>query len=90
MNAQVERAIAEALGVSPTSLSPLGGGSVAEVYRAALPDRGDVVVKVDGSSGPALDIEGYMLEYLSTHSKLPVPKVFHAAPALLIMEMLLD
>ena len=88
MTAPVERAIAEALGAEPTSLSRLTGGSVGEVYRASLPNGEDVVVKVDASNEPALDIEGYMLEYLASRTKLPVPKVFHSSPPLLIMEML--
>ena len=88
MPGAVDFEIEKALGVAPTSVGPLSGGSVAEVYRAVVPEIGDVVVKVDRSKGPALEIEGYMLEYLAAHSTLPVPKVFHAAPELLIMEML--
>ena len=88
MPGAVDFEIEKALGKPPTSVGPLSGGSVAEVYRAVVPEIGDVVVKVDRSKGPALEIEGYMLEYLAAHSTLPVPKVFHAAPELLIMEML--
>ncbi|MDK1046208.1 MAG: fructosamine kinase family protein, partial [Anaerolineales bacterium] len=84
----VDFEIEKALGRAPTSFRHLSGGSVAEVYRATVPDIGDVVAKVDRSKRPTLDIEGYMLEYLAAHSTLPVPKVFHAAPELLIMEML--
>ncbi len=88
MPGPVDFEIEKALGKPPTSVRPLSGGSVAEVYRATLPEIGEAVVKVDRSSVPALEIEGYMLEYLASHSTLPVPKVFHAAPELLIMEML--
>lgn len=88
MRRGVEEAIRRALGEAPLRVSPLGGGSVAEVYRAQVPGKGEVVVKVDDSRAPTLDVEGYMLEYLATHSSLPVPAVFHAAPELLIMAML--
>ena len=88
MPGAVDIEIEKALGKPPTSVGPLSGGSVAEVYRAAVPEIGEVVVKVDRSRRPTLDVEGYMLEYLASHSTLPVPKVFHAAPELLIMEML--
>ncbi len=88
MPGAVDFEIEQALGRAPTSVGPLSGGSVAEVYRAAVPEFGDVVVKVDRNKGPTLDVEGFMLEYLASHSALPVPKVLHAAPELLIMEML--
>ncbi len=84
----VDFEIEKALGTAPVSFQHLPGGSVAEVYRADVPEIGNVVAKIDRSSRPTLDIEGYMLEYLAAHSTLPVPKVFHAAPELLIMEML--
>ena len=74
------------LGTAPTSIQPLSGGSVGEVYRATLPDGSDVVVKVDQGDAPCLDIEGYMLQFLREHSALPVPEVIHAAPELLIIE----
>lgn len=84
----VDFEIERALGKAPTDVNPLSGGSVAEVYRATVPELGDVVVKIDRSGQPSLDVEGYMLDYLAAHSTLPVPKVFHAAPELLIMELL--
>jgi len=80
--------IENALGTEPTEVAPLTGGSIAEVYRATVPERGRVVVKIDRSGSPSLDIEAYMLEYLASHSTLPVPRVFHSTPQLLIMEML--
>lgn len=76
--------IARALGAPPHNLHPLSGGCVAEVYRADI--AGDpVVIKVDQSRRPSLDIEARMLAYLAERSSLPVPRVLHAEPALLIM-----
>lgn len=88
MSDDVQTAIAQALGREVASIGPLSGGCVGEVYRARLGDGADVVVKVDPSGTPSLDIEGYMLRYLAEHSALPVPGVLHSDPALLIMEML--
>ena len=87
MSRALTEQLAHVLGEAPTSIAPLSGGSVGEVYRASLKQR-DVVVKVHRGANPNLDIEGWMLSYLAEHSELPVPKVLHTAPDLLAMEML--
>ncbi|MEX2219473.1 MAG: fructosamine kinase family protein [Phycisphaerales bacterium] len=79
--AQIERA----LGARPVRLTPLSGGCVGDVATATMPDGSRVVVKSAGAGGK-LDIEGWMLEYLRGHSALPVPRVLHAGPSLLVME----
>lgn len=84
----LEQRVEEALGVGVVSRSGMSGGCVGEVYAIRLADDRDVVVKVDSSRQPKLDIEGYMLEYLADRSNLPVPTVFHTAPDLLVMEKL--
>jgi fructosamine-3-kinase len=63
----------------------LTGGCVAEVWRADLAGGGRVVAKVAGAQG-SLHIEGFMLRYLAAHSRLPVPRVLHASPELLVIE----
>jgi fructosamine-3-kinase len=80
--------VEQAIGVATESLSPLSGGSVGEVYRAVLADNRTVVVKVECGEHPRLDIEGDMLRYLSDHSTLPVPDVYHSERDVLIFEML--
>jgi fructosamine-3-kinase len=81
-------AIEAALGERPASVAPLGGGCVAEVYRIELAGGERLVAKVDDSASTRLDVEGYMLEYLAAHSPLPVPRVRHCAPELLVMTWL--
>jgi fructosamine-3-kinase len=81
----LEQEIQKALGASVVSLQALGGGCVAEVYRVALADGRDIVVKRDGGPQPKLDIEAWMLRYLAAHSKLPVPEVLYSASNLLAM-----
>ena len=76
--------IARALGVPSVSLAPLAGGCVGEVYRVRLPDGRDVVAKL-GPPGGALELEGWMLGYLTRHTALPVPDVLHAEDTLLLM-----
>lgn len=87
MSTTLSDAIGAVLGETPSAIVPLSGGSVGEVYQATLPDR-EVVVKVDEGPNPRLNIEAWMLEYLHTHSDLPVPKVVHTSPRLLLMEMI--
>lgn len=77
-----------AIGRRPVEMGPLTGGCVGEVYRVRFENGDEAVVKVDESSAPRLDVEGYMLEYLAAHSALPAPRVLHSDPALLIMEFM--
>ncbi|MCP5370585.1 MAG: fructosamine kinase family protein [Hyphomicrobiales bacterium] len=84
MRAGLERAVAAAAGDRPVRFAALGGGCIGDVYRVDLAGGGAVVAKVgDGDAG--LDLEGYMLDYLATHSRLPVPRVLHAEAGLLVM-----
>jgi fructosamine-3-kinase len=84
LDPRTAEAIALALGDQPHDARPLGGGCVAEVYSATVAaDR--VVIKVDRAAQPQLHIEGRMLEYLAQRCRLPVPRVLHAAPELLVI-----
>lgn len=79
----VEAAFGERL----VSAHPMGGGCVGEVYRTTLSGGSTVVAKVDRTGGEArLPLEGYMLGYLTEHSRLPVPEVYHCSDELLVME----
>jgi len=80
-----ETVIAREMGAETTTIHPLSGGCIGEVYRVGLADGRSVVVKVDGGAKPRLDIEGYMLRYLQSNSSLPVPEVLWSDQALLIM-----
>jgi fructosamine-3-kinase len=75
-------------GMAVTSLEPLSGGCIGEVYRARLADNRSIVAKVDGSAAQQLGIEGYMLRYLAEYSQLPVPAVLHSEPGFLLMSFL--
>ena len=76
--------IAGALGAPPQSVRPLGGGCVGEVYRAEVGGE-PVVIKVDRSQAPRLDIEGRMLRYLAERTRLPVPETLLSERSLLVM-----
>ncbi len=79
LEARIERAI----GRAPRSLSRLAGGCVDDVRLAQFTNGEALVVKAGGVS---LAVEADMLRFLAEHSELPVPRVVHAEPSLLIME----
>lgn len=76
--------LASLIGRPITRLEPLHGGCIAEVYRLHVADGDDFVAKVAHQDGK-LHIEGAMLQYLTDHSQLPLPRVVHTSPDLLIM-----
>ena len=73
------------LGVPVAEFVIQQGGCVGEVYRALLEDGRQLAVKVDRRKQPNLDVEGFMLGYLASHSTLPVPRVLHSSRELLAM-----
>lgn len=94
MREDVRRRVEEAVGRSVVSARPLSGGCVAEVHRADLAGGEAVVVKVGhgegaregrGAGSAHLDREGFMLAYLAERSRVPLPRVLHADPDLLVM-----
>lgn len=79
--------ISAALHTPVRSTSPLGGGAAGSVWRVELNNGSTVVAKVaDQLTGPGLTIEARMLALLSERSDLPLPRVLHAEPDLLVME----
>lgn len=82
---QLEEQIEGAIGIRPKRINALSGGMIGQVYRVDLTDGETVVAKVAKGNDATLDIEGYMLRYLSEHSNLPVPDVLHSTKNLLVM-----
>jgi fructosamine-3-kinase len=85
MHSSLADSLAGVVGRWPVRLRPLSGGCIATVTRADFADGSSVVAKSAGPDG-TLDIEAFMLGYLAQHSRLPVPRVLHASPSLLVME----
>ncbi|MCE2490605.1 MAG: fructosamine kinase family protein, partial [Anaerolineae bacterium] len=65
-------------------LAPLTGGMIAAVYKVTLVDGREVVVKA-GSADSRMDIEGDMLRHLAQVSDLPLPRLIHSEPDLLVL-----
>lgn len=82
----LESRIQQIIGESIRDLHPLQGGMVGKVYAATHADNQKIVVKISHTGTPTLHIEGQILQYLSEHSTLPVPKVLYHSPDLLIMD----
>ncbi len=79
--------IAKAAGSAPVRFQPLGGGCVGDVHKVTLAD-GRVIVAKSGDKGSHLDLEGFMLRYLSETGGLAVPDVLYAGDELLLMSLL--
>ncbi|MBL8131424.1 MAG: fructosamine kinase family protein [Anaerolineae bacterium] len=86
MHPLIREAIGHTLGQPVVESGLLRGGMVGAVYWACLADEQIIVAKVGETAEARLDVEGEMLRYLRRFSRLPVPEVFHAEPALLVME----
>jgi fructosamine-3-kinase len=84
----LEEEVKRAVGAAVKDVKPLSGGCIGQVYRMDLADGSVVVVKSDDSEQPCLDLEGYMLRYLSEESDLPTPEVWYSTERLLVMDFL--
>ncbi len=69
----------------PLRTQPLKGGKISQVVRVDFA-VGDSLVAKFGDGGHDLTIEAYMLDVFRARSGLPVPRVIHAEPDLLLME----
>jgi fructosamine-3-kinase len=66
-------------------MESIGGGAAGSVWRVWLADGSTVVVKASGRAG-RLDAEARSLKLLAERSRLPVPRVLHADPTLLVLQ----
>jgi fructosamine-3-kinase len=71
------------LGEAVCEVVPLSGGCVADVRLVTMESGRRVVAKL---GGPHLDLEADMLRHLRDRTDLPVPRVLHAEPDLLVMD----
>jgi fructosamine-3-kinase len=85
---ELRSAVEQRLQTAVLRIEPLSGGSVAAVYKVSLSDGTRMAAKFDQSRAPTLAVEGYMLNYLAEHSRLPVPQVYYCDNRLLLLELL--
>ena len=85
--AGVSAAIEAAAGKKVRRTAALSGGCISEVLLVEFTDGTNAVAKLAGGESTFLT-EAWMLEYLKSHSALPVPAVLHADEHLLLLEYL--
>lgn len=82
--------VLEQLGRPALSRSePLTGGCIADVWKLTFTDGSTLVAKI-GAPGDRLDEEGAALTLLGLDGRAPVPTVFHAEDALLVMSYVVN
>lgn len=87
MTPQQMQAAQAALNAEIKSAERFAEGHNTALYRLNLDDGRVLCAKaVRAHQTGQLDLEGWMLRYLSTRSELPVPAVYHATPDLLVMD----
>lgn len=87
MTPQQTQAARTALNTEIRAAERFAEGHNTALYRLSLDDGRVLCAKaVRAHQTGQLDLEGWMLRYLKSHSELPVPAVHYAAPDLLIMD----
>lgn len=81
LQAEVERQVKSKI----LSIAPLSAANNAQIYRLTTDDSRVLVAKV---AERGLDTEAWMLNYLKTKSKLPVPTVLYSNEHIIIMEFI--
>jgi fructosamine-3-kinase len=74
--------IEKALGKRISTIAPLSAANNAQIYRLDCQDR-SYVAKVGEKN---LDLEAWMIAYLKSHSKLPVPNVHYSNEHVILMD----
>lgn len=78
-------------GASLQSVTPLSGGSVANVMRADLDDGRQMVIKIKGTPDASdLLIEAKMLRYFKAYSPITCPEIIHADANCLLMNFIVN
>lgn len=85
MQNNLKRTVQTLIGEEVTLIKPLSGGMISDVVKIDFKNHQPLVAKLSHDSHN-LTIEAYMLEYLKTHSDLPIPTVVHAEEQLLLID----
>jgi fructosamine-3-kinase len=85
ITAALQSEIEKAMRKRMTAIAPLSAANNAQIYRITLEGNITLVTKV---AERGLDIEAWMLGYLKTKSKLPVPAVLYSNEHVIVMEFI--
>lgn len=80
---KVKQEIESTLGEKIVSITPLSAANNAHIYRLKTSKNRRVVVKI---AERGLDIEAFMLNYLTQKTQLPVPAVIYSNAHIILME----
>ncbi len=81
LQAEVERHLKQKI----VTMSPLSAANTVQIYRLTMEDRTTYVAKL---AERGMDLEAWMLSYLKTKTKLPVPAVFYSNEHVIIMQFI--
>jgi fructosamine-3-kinase len=82
---ELQEKVEKQIGQKIVSVSPLSAANTAQIYRVATDKKSTFVAKCADNG---MDIEAWMLNYLKTKSKLPVPAVFYSDEHIILMEFI--
>lgn len=85
MQNNLKQTVETLINAKVTTITPLSGGMISEVVKISFENRQPLVAKLSQTDHD-LTIEAYMLDYLKTHSELPIPNVVHAEKQLLLID----
>ncbi len=81
LRAEIERQLKQRI----ATVAPLSAANNAQIYRVKMESGASCVTKV---AERGLDTEAFMLNFLRTKSKLPVPAVYYSNEHVIIMEFI--
>lgn len=85
INASVQAEIEREVKGRITTIAPLSAANNAQIYRLVLDGTRIMVAKV---AERGLDTEAFMLHYLKTRTRLPVPAIFYSNEHVIVMEFI--
>lgn len=81
LQAEVEQHIRQKI----ASVAPLSAANTAQIYRVVTEDKTPFVAKAAASG---MDLEAWMLNYLRTKTRMPVPAVFYSNDHVILMQFI--
>lgn len=85
ITAALQKEVEQALRKKIIAIAPLSAANNAQIYRLSVEGNVAIVMKV---AEKGLDIEAWMLGYLKSRSKLPVPAVLYSNEHVIVMEFI--
>lgn len=85
MDNTIKQLIENVVNANIIKVEALSGGMISNVVKVTLDNHQTLVVKLSDTDHD-LTIEAYMLQYLKDHSQLPIPRVIHVTPQMMLLD----